>query len=46
MKTTSLPEGKHEFSCSDNNYTNDWVITSTEMSSDYQVDENIAYIYN
>jgi len=31
---------------SDNNYTNDWVITSTGMSGDYQVDENIVYIYN
>ena len=31
---------------SDNNYTNDWVITSTGMSGDYQVDENIAYIYS
>ena len=30
---------------SDNNYTNDWVITSTGMSGDYQIDENIAYIY-
>ena len=29
-----------------NNYTNNWVITSTGMSGDYQVDENIAYIYN
>ena len=31
---------------SDNNYTNDWVITSTGVSGDYQVDENITYIYN
>ena len=31
---------------SDNNYTNDWVITSTGMSEDYQIDENIAYIYS
>ena len=31
---------------SDNNYTNDWVITSTWMSGDYQVDENITFIYN
>lgn len=31
---------------SDNNYTNDWVITSTGMSGDYQIDENIAYIYS
>ena len=31
---------------SDNNYTNDWVITSTGMPGDYQVDENITYIYN
>lgn len=30
---------------SDNNYTNDWVITSTGMSGEYQIDENIAYIY-
>ncbi len=29
-----------------NNYTNIWVITSTEISGDYQVDENIVYIYN
>ena len=27
-------------------YTNEWVITSTGMSGDYQIDENIAYIYN
>lgn len=31
---------------SDNNYTNDWVITSTGASGDYQIDENITYIYN
>ena len=31
---------------SDNNYTNDWVITSTLASGDYQVDENITFIYN
>lgn len=31
---------------SDNNYTNGWVITLTGMADDYQVDENIAYIYN
>ena len=31
---------------SDNNYTNDWVITSTWVSGDYQVDENITFIYN
>lgn len=30
---------------SDNNYINDWVITSSGMSVDYQVDENITYIY-
>ena len=28
------------------NYTNVWVITSTGISGDYQVDENIVYIYN
>lgn len=31
---------------SDNNCNNDWVITPTGMSGDYQIDENIAYIYN
>jgi len=31
---------------SNNNYTDDWVITSTGISGDYQVDENIAYIYS
>lgn len=31
---------------SDNNYTNEWVITSTGASGDYQIDENITYIYN
>ena len=30
---------------SDNNYINDWVITSTWVSRDYQIDENITYIY-
>ena len=30
----------------DNNHTNDWIITSTGIPGDYQVDENIAYIYN
>ena len=31
---------------SDNNYTNDWVITSVEVSEDfnYHVDENIIYV--
>ena len=31
---------------SDNNYTNEWVITSTGVSGDYLVDENITFIYN
>lgn len=33
---------------SDNNYTNEWVITSVEVSEDfnYHVDENIIYMYN
>lgn len=31
---------------SDNNYINDWVITSSGMSGEYQVDENITYIYD
>ncbi len=31
---------------SDNNYNNDWVITSTGMAGYYQVDENIVYSYN
>ena len=31
---------------SGNNYANDWVITSTGMSDDYQIDENIVYTYN
>lgn len=31
---------------SNNNYINDWVVTSTKMSDDYLVDENITYIYN
>ena len=31
---------------SDNNYTNDWVITSTGVSGDYQLDENVIYICN
>lgn len=31
---------------SDNNYINDWVVTSTEMSGNYQINENVVYIYN
>lgn len=31
---------------SDNNYINDWVITSSGISGEYQVDENITYIYD
>ena len=29
---------------SDNSYTNDWAITSTGVSGDYQIDENVIYI--
>ena len=36
----------NEINASDNNYTNDWVITSTGAAGDYQIDENIAYIYS
>ena len=31
---------------SDNNYTNNWAITSTGVSGDYQLDENVIYICN
>ena len=31
---------------SDNNYTNNWAITSTGVSGDYQLDENVVYICN
>ena len=36
----------NDINASDNNYTNDWVITSTGAAGDYQIDENIAYIYS